>query len=271
MNTTSNDFINHYSILGVPKDATNKELRSAYKNLCLIYHPDKPSGDPLMFEQINDSYAVLKDIVLRQQYDLSLEKKHDMVDFDNLRNEFHTFIKTPDIFSNGFVTMPKPIIVGLKEDKIKDEDLVLDDLNLIREQDDLENLPDKIFENDEDFDINKFNENFNTVIENICNDDVNEEDTSYVNPLPSKSNGTNLNEIPDYNGLGPQENLNNNHIAFNNMFSINKNLKPSRNTNDNINDDYFKKMLEDRNNIYDTIEYSNVIVDGVDYKAIGFM
>jgi DnaJ-class molecular chaperone len=38
---SANSAINHYTVLGVARDSTSKEIRSAYKNLALKLHPDK--------------------------------------------------------------------------------------------------------------------------------------------------------------------------------------------------------------------------------------
>lgn len=61
-----------YEILGVSKNATEQEVKSAYRKLALKYHPDKHKGDKdseSKFKEINQAYEVLSDKKKRQQYD----------------------------------------------------------------------------------------------------------------------------------------------------------------------------------------------------------
>src|SRR5574337_1914719 len=62
----------YYAILGVPEQATEEELRRAYRRLALTHHPDKNPGDPKAeerFKAISEAYAVLMDQGKRRQYD----------------------------------------------------------------------------------------------------------------------------------------------------------------------------------------------------------
>lgn len=49
---------NYYSILGVNHDSTEKEIKKAYYKLSFTHHPDK-SGDPVIFNEINEAYNIL--------------------------------------------------------------------------------------------------------------------------------------------------------------------------------------------------------------------
>ena len=62
----------HYKILQVKKDATEKEIVSAYRELAKKYHPDVKGGNATKFEQIHESYLVLSDPVRRREYDMQL-------------------------------------------------------------------------------------------------------------------------------------------------------------------------------------------------------
>jgi molecular chaperone DnaJ len=60
---------NYYDILGVSKDATDDEIKKAYRKLAHKHHPDKSGGDEAKFKEINSAYQVLSDKSKRQQYD----------------------------------------------------------------------------------------------------------------------------------------------------------------------------------------------------------
>jgi len=58
----------YYKILGVPRDASEEEIKKAYRRLAHKYHPDK-GGDEKKFKEINEAYQVLSDKEKRAQYD----------------------------------------------------------------------------------------------------------------------------------------------------------------------------------------------------------
>ena len=63
---------NLYAILGVARDADEPTLKSAYRKLARMYHPDKNPGDKAAeerFKEVNEAYAVLSDPDKRAQYD----------------------------------------------------------------------------------------------------------------------------------------------------------------------------------------------------------
>ena len=59
----------YYEILGVPKTATEDEIKRAYRRLAHQYHPDKNGGDDKKFKEINEAYQVLGNKEKKEQYD----------------------------------------------------------------------------------------------------------------------------------------------------------------------------------------------------------
>jgi DnaJ-class molecular chaperone len=63
----------YYQALAVQKSATQKEIKEAYRNLALRYHPDRNADSQLCadrMKEINEAYAVLSDTAKRKEYDL---------------------------------------------------------------------------------------------------------------------------------------------------------------------------------------------------------
>ena len=61
----------YYEVLGVPKEAGEKDIKSSYRKLAMKYHPDKSDAPDAeeRFKEISEAYAVLSDPDKRQQYD----------------------------------------------------------------------------------------------------------------------------------------------------------------------------------------------------------
>jgi molecular chaperone DnaJ len=62
----------YYKLLGVPKNATEGELKAAYRKLAMKHHPDRNPGDKASeekFKEINQAYETLSDSRKRQMYD----------------------------------------------------------------------------------------------------------------------------------------------------------------------------------------------------------
>lgn len=61
----------YYNILGIKKDATDKEIKQAYRRLARKYHPDVNPGDKTAegkFKEINEAYEILSDKDKRRKY-----------------------------------------------------------------------------------------------------------------------------------------------------------------------------------------------------------
>jgi molecular chaperone DnaJ len=61
----------YYDVLGLPRNATETDIKKAYRNLAKKYHPDvcKDPGAEEKFKSINEAYDVLSDETKRRQYD----------------------------------------------------------------------------------------------------------------------------------------------------------------------------------------------------------
>ena len=62
----------YYEVLGVEKNASDAEIKKAYRKLAMKYHPDQNPGDKTAeekFKEINEAYEVLSDADKKARYD----------------------------------------------------------------------------------------------------------------------------------------------------------------------------------------------------------
>jgi len=71
----------YYKILNCSKDASDNDIKKAYKKLALKYHPDKNNNDDTKFKEITEAYEILSDKQKRTSY--------DNVGSNNIANLFH--------------------------------------------------------------------------------------------------------------------------------------------------------------------------------------
>ena len=64
--------LDFYEVLGVSRDASDREISSAYRKLAVRFHPDSNPGDEdatVRFKQSAEAYEVLSDSDKRARYD----------------------------------------------------------------------------------------------------------------------------------------------------------------------------------------------------------
>ena len=62
----------YYEVLGVPRNASNEDLKKAYRKVAMKYHPDRNQGDKQAedkFKEASEAFEVLGDQEKRSRYD----------------------------------------------------------------------------------------------------------------------------------------------------------------------------------------------------------
>src|ERR671911_337501 len=86
------DQVNYYRVLGVSREASQEEIRGAYRRLAKDRHPDHPSGSAEEFSLLQEAHAVLSDPNRRRSHDEALDLAHAAdqlagLDFGSLEDE----------------------------------------------------------------------------------------------------------------------------------------------------------------------------------------
>jgi len=97
---------NYYEVLGVKRDASQEEIKRAYRRLARKYHPDLNPADKVAeqkFKEINEAYEVLGDPKKRAEYDQSGKvPPFEWTGFEGFRPYDFGFGGFEDIFSDLF-------------------------------------------------------------------------------------------------------------------------------------------------------------------------
>src|SRR3954447_6930465 len=83
-------FVDYYKTLGINKNATDEEIKKAYRKLARKYHPDLNPNDSeanKKFQQINEANEVLSDPEKRKKYDAYGEHWQHAEAYENARQQ----------------------------------------------------------------------------------------------------------------------------------------------------------------------------------------
>ena len=89
----------YYNVLEVDKQATEKQIKEAFRKLAFKFHPDRNKDNPGAMEQmkkVNEAYAVLSNPAKRREYD-TLKSQYGSSAYTHFRNNY----SEQDIFSGS--------------------------------------------------------------------------------------------------------------------------------------------------------------------------
>ncbi|MBW2038849.1 MAG: molecular chaperone DnaJ [Deltaproteobacteria bacterium] len=100
----------YYEILGVPRNASEEEIKKAYRRMALKYHPDRNPGDKgaeERFKEASEAYEVLRDPKKREIYDFYGHEGLKSTGFTGFRGFDDIFSSFSDIFEDFFGFSPR--------------------------------------------------------------------------------------------------------------------------------------------------------------------
>jgi DnaJ-class molecular chaperone len=89
-----------WTILGVDKNATDSDIKTAYRKLAQKHHPDRDGGSADRFKEVNDAYQNIKDQDARQTWEASQVDPRQ--GFNPFANRGDPFGNLHEIFRGGF-------------------------------------------------------------------------------------------------------------------------------------------------------------------------
>jgi len=109
-----------YAVLGVARNATPEEIKTAYRELVARYYPDRHQGNPLAelaaakIAEINRAYEILSDAERRAAYDSGRPSWPRLVDspFDNMRFDGRRKKRKPWLYLLGLLLL-LPLLIRL--------------------------------------------------------------------------------------------------------------------------------------------------------------
>lgn len=94
--------MNYYQVLGVLSTADDLEIKSAYRRLAMVYHPDRNTGDEVKFKLLNEAYKILSDSNKRKDYDI--RNNINRVKISTIQNQYQMtapYDSTLNIFNDS--------------------------------------------------------------------------------------------------------------------------------------------------------------------------
>ena len=91
----------YYQVLGVDQNATDQQIKEAFRKLAFKYHPDRNKEDPAAVEKmkkVNEAYAVISNPAKKREYD-TLKNQFGSSAYTHFRNNY----SEQDIFSGSDV------------------------------------------------------------------------------------------------------------------------------------------------------------------------
>ena len=106
--------MDHYKTLGIDRDATSEQIKSAFRKLAMQHHPDR-NGDEAEFKKINEAYDTLSNPKRKEEYDSILDAAKN-ADFSSFFNDpFDNFFKPHTTRVKRNLTTVVEIVVTLEE------------------------------------------------------------------------------------------------------------------------------------------------------------
>ncbi len=94
-----------YKTLGIPENATQADIKTAYRKLAKKHHPDTKDGDANKFKEISEAYEQLGDELSRQKYDAARNMGAGLG--DDILEAFRNSTDFSSMFDNVFGTRAK--------------------------------------------------------------------------------------------------------------------------------------------------------------------
>jgi len=104
----------YYAELGVSKDASQKEIKKAFRALAREFHPDNnPNNEraETRFKEINEAYETLSDKEVRKEYDHTREMGYFVGD----QGGHQQYVNVDDIFGGGHSSSSQDIFTGFQD------------------------------------------------------------------------------------------------------------------------------------------------------------
>ncbi len=104
----------YYAELGVSKDASQKEIKKAFRSLARTFHPDNNPADEAAearFKEINEAYETLSDEEVRKEYDHAREMGY----FVGGPGGQQQYVRVEDIFGGGQGASTQDVFTGFQD------------------------------------------------------------------------------------------------------------------------------------------------------------